>query len=166
MMRRARTSIWASVSALALLAFAASAPDPAAAGYLYDGSGGYDAPWYETPYAPAYPYSPPGYAPPPYPYYYPWSYQRGIYGGPPESERGARDVIPAGRLVLLVEPVSAEVLVDGYPLKQRNDLSYQIGLLVGKHAVEVRAEGYQPYRREVNVEPGRQMMLTVRLNRY
>jgi hypothetical protein len=67
--------------------------------------------------------------------------------------------------MVLVEPISALVYVDGYPLKQRDDLTYQIGLLVGSHRLEIRARGYQSYDKEISVLPGRQQMLTIRLKR-
>ena len=138
-MKRVR---WLLAAAVALSSAAWAEP-----GYLYDAPYG-GAPYYYAPY----------------PYYYPWGAPGGVYG-PSEGDFGGDAVIPAGRLILLVDPVSAEVYVDGHRLNQRDDLSYQVGLLVGRHAVEVRAQGYRPYNQDVNLQPGRRMVITVRLKR-
>ncbi|MEO5656655.1 MAG: PEGA domain-containing protein [Nitrospiria bacterium] len=63
----------------------------------------------------------------------------------------------------MVDPVDAEVLVDGLRLSQNNDLSYEVGLLVGTHTLTVRAEGYDPHEEAIDVPGGRHVARTVRL---
>jgi hypothetical protein len=103
--------------------------------------------------------------PPPYGYYpypyYPWPPPQGYY--PPASEPPSQ-LIPAGRLIVLVDPVDAEVWVDGLRLGQNNDLSYEVGLLVGTHTLTVRAEGYDPHEEEIDIRGGRHVFRTVRLS--
>jgi hypothetical protein len=107
---------------------------------------------YGGPYPPPYGY---------YPYsYYPWPPQ-GYY--PPTPVPGSQ-LIPAGRLYVMVDPVDAEVSVDGLRLRQNNDLSYEVGLLVGQHTLTVRAEGYDPYEEAVDVPGGQHVFRTVRLS--
>lgn len=116
---------------------------------------------YDGPYPPPYLYYPH-----PYPYPYPYPPYQGppsSYYSPPEEDLYGGEVIPAGRLVLLVDPVSADVYVDGHPLKQREDLSYEVALLVGKHKVEVRAEGYSSYEKWIEISGGHRIVLTIRL---
>lgn len=123
--------------------------------------------------APSYGTAPEGslyggpYPPPPYWYYpnpyYPWSPPQGYYRPPPQEEHQSQ-LIPAGRLILLVDPVSAEVSVDGLRLTQLSDLSYAVGLLVGKHKVLIRAEGYESYEEAVNIPGGQHILRTIRLS--
>jgi len=124
-------------------------PEPG--GIIYDGY------YHPPPYMHRH-YGPPGwpgYYYPPYPPYYqprkPW------YEDEPP--------IPAGRLMLLVDPVEARAYVNGYPLQRHPDLSYEVGLLRGEHQVEVRAEGYVQHKRTVNIRGGERVRLTIRLER-
>lgn len=120
---------------------------------------------YGGPFPPPYPFYYPygAYAPPPYPWgppapgYAPPSY------APPVPDAYNAPVIPAGRLALLVDPVSAEVFVDGHRLTQHPDLSYEVGLLVGSHTVTVRKEGYEAFEQAIEIPPNQRIMLTVRL---
>lgn len=108
---------------------------------------------YGGPYPPPYGY---------YPYpYYPWPPPQSY--SPPASEPRSQ-LIPAGRLIILADPVDAEVLVDGLRLRQNNDLSYEVGLLVGKHTLTVRADGYDPYEEAVDIPGGQHVFRTVRLS--
>jgi hypothetical protein len=120
---------------------------PPPRGYIYGG-----------PYVPSYPYMPPLYGT------YGWSPSYPYYPPAPE-EYGGQKLIPAGRLMILVDPVSAEVYVDGLLLKQLADLSYEVGLLEGRHEIEVRAKGFESYREEVEIPGGRRIFLTVRLDK-
>lgn len=106
------------------------------------------------------PYPPPSYWYYPYPYY-PWPPSPADY--PPASEPRSQ-LIPAGRLLVMVDPVDAEVFVDGLRLRQNNDLSYEVGLLVGKHTLMVRAEGYDSYEEAVDVPGGQHVFRTIRLS--
>lgn len=110
-----------------------------------------------------------------YPYTYPHSYPYPYYPYPPppylryeESRRSPYDsleVKQAGRLSIVVQPFDANVFVDGYQLKQREDLTYEIGLLTGVHKVEAKKEGYKPYSIEVVVEAGRVIPLAIELKK-
>ena len=110
---------------------------------------------------PPYPPAHPGW--PPYPPYYHPYYGYYPYYEPEKRWYEEEPPTPAGRLMLLVEPVQAEVLVDGYPLQRHPDLSYEVGLLQGEHRVEVSAEGYEPYQRTVDIQGGERISLTIRL---
>ncbi len=70
---------------------------------------------------------------------------------------------PAGRLVLLVEPVQAEVFINGHPLQQQKDLSHAAGLLQGEHLVQIQAEGYQSYQKTLQLRAGQRLQLNIRL---
>jgi hypothetical protein len=80
--------------------------------------------------------------------------------GDPGSEAG---VPPVGHVVLIVDPVTAEVTLDGLRLTQRADLSYAVGVIEGSHVVRVAAEGFEPHERRLDVRRGVGMMVTVRL---
>jgi hypothetical protein len=99
---------------------------------------------YHHPYSPPFYGYPPGYEPE-----IPW------YEDEPP--------VPAGRVLMLVEPMQAEVTVNGYSLQRHPDLSYQVSLLQGEHRLEVTAEGYLPFQRSVLIQGGEQLRLTIRL---
>ena len=107
----------------------------------------------------------------PYPYSYPYPY----YPYPPpsylryeESRKSPYDslsVKQAGRITVTIQPLDAKVFVDGYQLKSKEDLTYEIGLLTGIHKVDVTKEGYKPYSIEVLVEAGRTIPLAIELKK-
>ena len=110
----------------------------------------------------------------PYPHHYPYSnYPYPYYPYPPppyqryeESRKSPYDslsVKQAGRISIVVQPLDAKVFVDGYQLKQKDDLTYEIGLLTGLHKVEVKREGYKPHSIEVLVEAGKTVSLAIEL---
>ncbi len=105
------------------------------------------------------------YSPPPHWYnrYPRWLPPR-PYDPPSRRDFYRSQLIPAGRLILMVDPVSAEVFVDGLRLTQRSDLSYEVGLLVGEHAVTVSAEGYEPYDETIDIPGGQHVVRTIRLS--
>jgi hypothetical protein len=76
-------------------------------------------------------------------------------------------VAPAGWLRVQVEPPDAKVFVDGFPLQvdPASGQSARLGLVVGRHWVEVTKEGFQPQRTEVEIQPAREVVLPVRLGR-
>lgn len=74
-------------------------------------------------------------------------------------------VNPAGRVLILVNPVDAEVYVDGVRLQQQADLSYEIGLLAGPHHLQVRKEGFQPYSQRLEIVPGSGLYLPIALEK-
>jgi hypothetical protein len=103
--------------------------------------------YYHPPYPPPYFVYPPPYYEPETPWY--------------KDEMP----IPAGRVVLLVDPLDAEVFVNGLPLGRNNDLSFEAGLLQGNYEVEVKADGYQTQRRKVEIRGGEIIRLTIRLDK-
>lgn len=115
---------------------------PPPSGYIYGGR--YAQPFW---YYQLYPLLPP-------PGYYPST--------PPQTY--SSPLIPAGRLILLVDPVSAEVMVDGLILTQRSDLSYEVGLLVGIHRIMVQEEGYGTYEEAIDIPGGQHVFRTIRLS--
>jgi|GEM_PF-2344792 len=123
---------------------------------------------YDRYYPPVIPY-PPYKHPRVQPYYYrqchpPFHYYPPYYE--PEKPWYEDDLpIPAGRMMLLVDPVDAKALVNGYPLKRHPDLSYEAGLLKGKYDLEVRADGYETYVREVEIRGGERIHLTIKLKK-
>ena len=116
-----------------------------------------------------------GYIPPPY-YHLPYwggSHIGRIYGPRPHvvvpyiRERSGyprvNTITPAGRLVLKVHPEHALVLVDGYPLVQTGQSTYEIGLLVGEHRVEAQAQGHNDYNESVVIKKGQRHIIEIML---
>lgn len=123
----------------------------------------YPFPWWGwAPFPPPYPpYQPyPSYAPSPYP----------LYPSNPQGAPGSQSpypvkVNPAGRLLILVNPVDAEVYVDSIRLQQRQDLSYEVGLLAGPHQVDVKSDGYKPFSQKLDIPPGGGVYLPIALEK-
>jgi hypothetical protein len=67
----------------------------------------------------------------------------------------------AGELQVTVKPIQAKVLVDGYALNSWQDQSYTIGLLTGKHMVDASADGYKPYHKEIDVQQGQRVLVSI-----
>ena len=65
----------------------------------------------------------------------------------------------------MAQPLDARVFVDGFQLKRKDDLTYEIGLLTGIHKVEVKREGYKPHAIAVLVEAGESIPLTIELEK-
>jgi hypothetical protein len=104
--------------------------------------------------------------PPPHPYYYPYPYPA-PYAYPPAAAAPMpmdKQRYDAGHVIVLVEPISAEVYFDGLRLKQRDDLSYAVAVLEGRHKLRVAAQGFETYEKQVEVQGGRGAFVTVRLN--
>ena len=64
------------------------------------------------------------------------------------------NVIRAGHIQLVVDPVDATVFIDGYKVMQRPDLSYIVNLLEGRHRLQVVREGFKPYDQPLDVPGG------------
>ena len=65
----------------------------------------------------------------------------------------------------MAQPLDARVSVDGFQLKRKDDLTCEIGLLIGIHKVEVKREGYEPHSIDVLVEAGKSIPLTIELKK-
>ena len=109
----------------------------------------------------------------PHPYFYPYPYPYYPYPPPPywrheeymESPYDNLSVKQAGRITIVVQPLDAEVFVDGFQLRRKDDLTYEVGLLTGIHKVEVKREGYQHQSIDVLVEAGKLVPLTIELKK-
>ncbi len=84
---------------------------------------------------------------------------------PPPASPYHIPVNPAGRVLILVNPVDAEVYVDGVRLQQQADLSYEIGLLAGPHRVDVKKDGHKPYSQRLDIVAGSGLYLPIALEK-
>jgi len=137
------------------------------------------APYYGYPYAASgYPYGAwygPGFWGAPYaPVYVPVPYGVSVGDGSqtPNESRGPSESReerrPTGSVRLRANPPEARVYVDGAlagTVDDFNGFSDQLKLEVGRHVIELRADGYQPYSTEVIVAPGRTMTARANLTR-
>jgi hypothetical protein len=95
----------------------------------------------------------------------------GAYSGPPprrDDPPPARSTIDArdyGAVAIRVQPMDAEVIVDGerWDSPQAGDLTLQ--LAEGPHRVEVRKDGFRTYSAEIRVRRGETTSLNVSLTR-
>lgn len=110
----------------------------------------------------------------PYPYHSPYLYSYYPPYPPPADWRYERyeespydnlSVKQAGRITIVAQPLDARVFVDGFQLKRKDDLTYEIGLLTGIHQIEVKREGYKPHAIDVLVEAGKSIPLTIELEK-
>jgi hypothetical protein len=104
----------------------------------------------------------------------PFPGQRGGYPPPreprepdtPPRPRAPVGAVTSGSLVLLVQPVGAEVVIDG---ERRQGPSSDERLVVpvseGRHRVEVRKDGYLPFSNDVEVAAGASVLVNVTLVR-
>lgn len=109
-----------------------------------------------------------GYAVPgPYRYGDPYYGGRYYYREHEEGKSPYEDlqIRPAGSLLISVVPAHAQVWVDGYEVKPGADNSFELGLLVGTHQVQVQAEGYKPYQEQVVIETAKRTVLSIELKR-
>lgn len=99
------------------------------------------------------------------PYWYGyWSYPY-LYGATgagrdrnAEGPASAQDGIDHGSLRLRIDPGTARVYVDGALagiVDEFDGLSHHLELTAGVHQIELRADGYEPYTMEVDVEANR-----------
>jgi hypothetical protein len=128
--------------------------------YRYD-------PWYfGGPYGfyPPYTYGLYGFAP--YGYAYSHTYAAPSYTQRDRSER--LDEPPTGSIRLRAEPNDARVFVDGAFAGTVDDfdgLSDHLKVEAGPHELELRADGYEPYRVQINVSEGKTVTHRARLER-
>ena len=84
------------------------------------------------------------------------------YPPPPVEVRGI-ELKPGGRLVIEVEPKDADVYVDGMRLTVRGEHGFEMGLLAGRHRVDVRGAGMGPWSQDVDVPGGGGLLIKVEL---
>lgn len=82
---------------------------------------------------------------------------------PPPVEVRAIELKPGGRLVIEVQPEDAAVYVDAMQLKSKTENGYEIGLLAGRHRVDVRRKGMKPWGQQVEVPAGGGLIVSVQL---
>ena len=75
------------------------------------------------------------------------------------------EVKPAGRILIQVEPLDAEIYVDGRKLQQLPDLSFQAGLFAGTHHVDIIKQGYKKFSEDVTIYPGGGLVIPVKLEK-
>ena len=81
---------------------------------------------------------------------------------PPSASRGDAGF---GSLALRVQPVDAEVMIDGDKWQSAQGEPLVVELSAGPHRVEIRKEGYRTYMTEVTVKPGATASLNVAMTR-
>ncbi|HET6331893.1 MAG TPA: tetratricopeptide repeat protein, partial [Polyangiales bacterium] len=64
----------------------------------------------------------------------------------------ARIKSSVGRFAVKVSPTSAVILIDGHGAALKNN---EIWMLPGRHAIEIRADGYESYSQTLDVQSGR-----------
>jgi hypothetical protein len=85
-------------------------------------------------------------------------------GGPPPDITVQQEPRNFGVLSLNVQPLDAEILIDGAPWTvPAGDKRLNVQLPEGRHKVEIRKEGYATYSEEVFVQRGRFFTLNVSL---
>ncbi|HLE59953.1 MAG TPA: PEGA domain-containing protein [Thermoanaerobaculaceae bacterium] len=114
----------------------------------------YYPPWWGWGWGGPGPYPPPPYLSQPY-----------LQPGAPTPPAYPLQVKPAGRLVVLTNPIDADVYVDGVRLQQQPNLSYDVGLLAGPHQVDIRREGFKPFSYKADIPPGGGIVLPVELEK-
>ncbi len=121
---------------------------PSPYGYGAPGVGGY--PYGGNPYG-AYPYGGYGF---PAPYQYTPGFGNEPFTGP-----------KAGKIQLVIDPVDAQVFIDGHEVKQLPDLSYVVNLLEGRHRLQIAKDGFKPYDQPLDVPGGGGFVLAVQLEK-
>ena len=77
-------------------------------------------------------------------------------GLPAKSSRREHQMPPTGRLRLELQPgLVPQVYVDGYYVGTLNDVNADLPLDVGRHRLELRADGYENLELDVQIFPGR-----------
>jgi len=83
--------------------------------------------------------------------------------GPPPFERSDAQ---GGAIALRVQPVAAEVFIDGERWQTSDaDDRLVVDVEPGPHQIEVRRDGYRTYRTDIDVRPGETRTLNVSLSR-
>jgi hypothetical protein len=85
---------------------------------------------------------------------------------PPPSPAGSEQSPRGGSLVIRIQPADADVLIDGEHWRgPSGDERLVVSLAEGRHQLEVRKEGYQPFTSEVEVRRNESVPLNVNLAR-
>ena len=88
----------------------------------------------------------------------------------PDAQPAERDAAVAatgyGALAIRVQPVDAELLIDGQRWERSSDREpLVVQLAVGEHTVEVRREGYRSYTKQLEIKSGETSPINVSLSR-
>ena len=107
--------------------------------------------------------------------YPPYPPPRGAYPPPPPGPQGAYPPGPppterneprgSASLSIRVQPVNAEVLIDGERWESSGDERLVIQVAPGVHHVEVRRDGYRTYVSDISVRPGESSTVNISLTR-
>jgi hypothetical protein len=85
---------------------------------------------------------------------------------PPPPPAGSEQSPRGGSLVIRIQPADADVLIDGEHWRgPSGDERLVVSLAEGRHQLEVRKEGYQPFTSEVEVRRNESVPLNVNLAR-
>lgn len=109
----------------------------------------------------------PGYYGTPTPYGY-GGYPYGGYGSPYGSQPFGTQPYTgpkAGHIQLVVDPVDAQVFIDGHEVKQQSDFTFVVNLLEGQHRLQIARDGFKPYDQPLDVPGGGGYVLAVRLEK-
>lgn len=80
------------------------------------------------------------------------------------QRRAAEPAAGFGTLDLFVQPVSAEVLIDGERWVTSEDGHFMVQVPAGKHRVEIRKPGYRRFAAEIEIRDGEIAPLNVSLH--
>jgi hypothetical protein len=95
---------------------------------------------------------------------YPPANPNGGPGAPPPGQPGGLDSNTRGTLSLSLEPVDAEVLVDGSPWRGSASGDHlSIDLPEGRHNIQIRKPGYVGYLTDIQIRNGQTTNLDVKL---
>ena len=84
----------------------------------------------------------------------------------PVERDAAVAAIGYGALAIRVQPVDAELLIDGQLWERSSDREpLVVQLATGEHMVEVRREGYRSYTKQVEIKSGETSPINVSLSR-
>jgi hypothetical protein len=84
------------------------------------------------------------------------------YAAPPVEVRPV-ELKPGGRLVIEVQPADAAVYVDGMQLSSRTEHGYEIGLLAGRHRLDLRRKGMKNWGQDLDVPAGGGLLISVQM---
>lgn len=80
-------------------------------------------------------------------------------------EREAASVEGYGSVAIRVQPVDAEVVIDGKRWEGATERALVVQLAAGSHRIEIRKEGYRSYATQIDVRPGATSPINVSLSK-